>query len=149
MTWVEWACDMLAHGHNTEHLIILAGERGPFNQFEMQALSEKVLEELGLDYSNQEDTIRKYACFLIDKCFDGNLTPIQVLTILKDIYVEIGMEKYLDKFWLLYFAKIDLSHYDHQWYWPGANRENIDTIISEYFTTWRTSCMTDEKTTVA
>jgi len=56
-TWVDWAVELLMAGYNTEHLTILAGESEPFNQFQMQELANKVLEELQLDYSDKEQTI--------------------------------------------------------------------------------------------
>jgi hypothetical protein len=64
-TWVDWAVDMLIAGFDTEHLTILAGESEPFNQFQMQELAEKVLVELQLDYSDKDQTIKNYACYLI------------------------------------------------------------------------------------
>src|SRR5206468_5361865 len=41
--WVEWAVDQLMRGQDTPHLRILAGERAPFNAFEMYALFDTVL----------------------------------------------------------------------------------------------------------
>jgi len=140
---------MLMAGYETEHLIILAGESEPFNQFEMHSLANKVLAELQLDYSDKEQTIKNYTCYLIDKSLDGELDNVKVLDILKDICIELDYEKYLYDFYSLYFAKDDLSYSENQWYWEGATRENIEKIITDYFTTWKTNCVTDERTTTA
>ena len=148
-TWVDWAVDMLMAGYDTEHLTILAGEREPFNQFQMQELTDKVLTELQLDYSDKDQTIKNYACYLIDKSLDGELDNFKVLDILKDICIELDYEKYLYAFYSLYFAKDDLSYSENQWYWDGATRENIEKIITDYFTNWKTNCVTDERTTTA
>ncbi len=147
--WVDWAVDMLMAGYDTEHLIILAGESEPFNQFQMQELADKVLTELQLDYSDKDHAIKKYACYLIDKSLDGELDNFKVLDILKDICIELDYEKYLYDFYSLYFAKDDLFYSENQWYWDGATRENIEKIIEDYFTTWKTNCVTDERTTSA
>ncbi|MNU10368.1 hypothetical protein D3C72_2574790 [compost metagenome] len=40
-------------------------------------------------------------------------------------------------FYLLYFAKDDLTEEEYQHYWDGANRENIDQIISKTFKNWK------------
>ena len=48
-SWVDWAIEMLFAGFETEHLIILAGETEPYNQFKLQELTNKVLSELQLD----------------------------------------------------------------------------------------------------
>jgi hypothetical protein len=147
--WVDWAVDMLMAGYDTEHLTILAGESEPFNQFQMQELADKVLAELQLDYSDKDQTIKNYACYLIDKSLDGELDNFKVLGILKDICIELDYEKYLYDFYSLYFAKDDLSYSENQWYWDGAKRDNIEKIITDYFTTWKTNCVTDERTTTA
>ena len=48
------------------------------------------------------------------------------------------MEKEYFDFYLLYFAKDDLTESENQWYWDGANRSNIDDIITEQFVKWKT-----------
>jgi len=45
---------MISAGFETESLLMLAGEVEPFNQFEMQRLTDKVFDELGLVYDNRE-----------------------------------------------------------------------------------------------
>lgn len=139
-TWVDWAIDMLLAGFDTENLVILAGEGEPFNQFYLQDLTTKILGELHLDYSDKEQTVKNYACYLIDKAQNGEMEPVNVLEILKDICIEMDMEKYLYHFYLLYFAKDDLSESENQWYLDGVDRSNIDTVIADYFSTWRINC---------
>ncbi|OIN57034.1 hypothetical protein [Arsenicibacter rosenii] len=148
-TWIDWAVDMLMAGFDTENLAILAGEFEPYNQFQLQDLTSKILDELRLDYSDKNQTIKKYACYLIDKSLEGELDNAKVLDKLKDICIELDYEKYLYDFYLLYFAKDDLSYSENQWYWDGATRENIDEIITDYFKNWKTNCMTCEETTTA
>ena len=148
-TWVDWAVEMLMAGFDTENLAILAGEFEPYNQFQLQDLTTKVLSELQLDLTDKDQAIKNYACFLIDKSLEGELDNFKVLHILKDICIELDYEKYLYDFYSLYFAKDDLSYSENQWYWDGATRENIEKIITDYFTTWKTNCLTDERTTTA
>ncbi len=148
-SWIDWAVDMLMAGFDTENLAILASEFEPCNQFQLQDLTSKVLDELRLDYSDKDQTIKNYACYLIDKSLDGELANFKVLDILKDICIELDYEKYLYDFYSLYFAKEDLSYSENQWYWDGATRENIDEIITDYFKNWKKNCMTSEETTTA
>ena len=39
-------------------------------------------------------------------------------------------------FYRLFYAKGDLAVDDVQWYWDGANKENIDQVIKEQFRKW-------------
>ncbi len=74
--WVDWAVDMLMAGFDTENLAILAGEFEPYNQFQLQNLTTKVLDELRLDYSDKDQTIKNYACRLME-----SLTILKCLTL--------------------------------------------------------------------
>ena len=143
-TWVDWAVDMLMAGFDTENLVILAGEGEPFNQFYLQDLTTKILDELQLDYSDKDQTIKNYACYLVDKALNGEMESVKVLDILKDICIELNMEKYLYQFYLLYFTKTDLLESENQWYLDGVDRSNVDKVIADYFSTWRTNCIKNE-----
>jgi hypothetical protein len=145
--WITWAIDMITAGFETEHLIILAGETRPFNQFELQALTSRALHELQLDYSDLDKTIKNYVCFLIEKVFETESDVLETLSMLKDLSLELDHKDYLYDFYLLHFAKEDLNYSNHQWYWDVVDRNNIDTIIHEHLEKWRMQCEVDFKTT--
>jgi hypothetical protein len=134
--WIDWAIDMMMVGFDTKHLVMLAGESKPFNQFELQELVNKVLKELQIGYSDKDQIIKNYAYYLIKKVLDNEIDSFEVLSILKDICIELDYDSNLYDFYSLYFAKDDLSYSENQWYWDGATRENIDKIIMDYFTEW-------------
>jgi hypothetical protein len=148
IAWVDWALDMMTAGFDTEHLRILAGEREPFNQFQMQDLTNKVLNELNLDYADKNKILNNYVCYFIDKALSDETQTLKVLNSLKDLCIELDYKRFLYDFYLLYFAKQDLIDSENQWYWDGADRSNIDNIIKEYFTKFKSNCVT-EKTTNA
>jgi hypothetical protein len=135
-SWIEWALQMIFHGHETEHLIILAGISKPYNQFYLQELTSKVLNELSLDIASQEKVLRNYSAYLANEALDGNRSYRKVLHELKDICIELNYEKFLFDFYSLFFALDDLEYSENQWYWPNATRENINSIITEYFKNW-------------
>lgn len=131
--WVNWAVDMLSAGFETQHLLILANETEPFNQFEMKDLTDRVLNELNLDYSNEELIMANYVRFLITRAL-GNPNQIQeVLAELKDLCIELDFDRSLYDFYLLYFAREDLQQYENQQYWEGATKDNIEVVIRDYF----------------
>jgi hypothetical protein len=69
--WTEWALNMVMAGFDNEYLLILAGESEPFNQFQLQNLTTKVLDDLNLDYSDKDLCIRSYACYLVGKSLNS------------------------------------------------------------------------------
>ena len=135
-SWIEWALQMVFCGHETEHLIILAGISKPYNQFYLQELTSKVFYELSLDITTQEKVLRNYSAFLANEALEGNRSYREVLHELKDLCIELDYERLLLDFYLLFFALDDLEYSANQGYWPDATRKNINSIITEYFKNW-------------
>jgi hypothetical protein len=136
MEWSDWAAEMMVRGYETEHLIELAGISEPFNQFELKELTDKVFEELRLDYKNQEKIVIDYATYCLKIGIKQKRPIISILEELKNLCIELDYETGLYDFYSLYFAKDDLNHSDIQYYWDDADRNNIDAICMEYFEKW-------------
>ena len=134
--WIDWAIEMMEAGFESENLYMLAGITRPYNQFELQDLTTKVLKDLGLDYSDRELTIKNYVYYLIKTSLNDPTTFLNTLRILNDICRDLDYDKKYMDFYLLYYAKDELKDFDEQFYWNGANRNNIDFIIVEKFHEW-------------
>lgn len=139
--WINWAIEMLIAGYNSESLLFLAGENEKTNQFELQNLANKTLEELGLDFSDKENIIKSYVCYLVDEAILEKKSYLSVLKILKDLCIELAYESYLYDFYSLYYAHEDLKYDFHQWYWDNADRENINQVIEDYFLKRKNECI--------
>lgn len=131
--WVDWAIEMMEAGFESDNLYILAGIMPPYNQFELLELTNSVLQELGLVFTDHEKVIRNYVCFLIKKALEDPQKQFATLHELKDIYYTLDTAKEYQDFMLLYYAKEDLNDSPDQWYWTGATQENIDGIIRGQF----------------
>ncbi|WP_276088090.1 hypothetical protein [Pedobacter sp. JY14-1] len=70
--WIDWAYQMLLEGFETEHLLILAGMMPPLYHQELTKLTDKVLAELGLDYSDREEVVCRYVAYLSKLAVTGN-----------------------------------------------------------------------------
>ena len=130
---VDWAMEMMEAGYEADSLYQLAGASKPYNQFELQDLTGKVLKDLQLDYSGKRKVLKEYICFLITSNVEKPENYYKILRELRDIYYELDMDREYQDLALLYWAKDDLLHVNYQHYWEGANRENIDRIIKEQF----------------
>ncbi len=130
-SWVEWALEMMEAGCESDNLYILAGITKPYNQFELQDLTDKVLADLNLETSDKFLTIRNYVYYILSTTINEPSKYLETLKEIKDICIGLDMEKEYMDFYLLYFAKDDLNESENQWYWDGADRNNIDEIIKE------------------
>ena len=137
-TWINWAMEMMEAGFENENLYVLAGISKPYNQFELQDLTTKVLTELNLEFSNQKLVIKNYVYYLISNSIYKTETYLETLRELKEICIGLNMEDEYMNFYLLYFVKDDLIEQEDQYYWDNATRENIDQIITENFMNWKT-----------
>lgn len=132
-SWVEWALEMMQAGYESDNLYILAGITKPYNQFELQELTDKVIADLNLETSDKSLTIRNYVYYILSTTINEPSKYLSTLREVKDICIDLDMEKEYIDFYLLYFAKDDLNESENQWYWDGADRNNIDDIIKEKF----------------
>lgn len=132
-SWIDWAVGMIEADFESDNLYILAGEIRPYNQFELQALTNKVLEDLNLNFSDKSKVIRDYVYFLVTKAVDNPSTYSKTLRELRDICIGLDLDKEYMDFYLLYYAKNDLADSENQWFWEGADKQNIDTIIKGEF----------------
>ncbi|MBX7226343.1 MAG: hypothetical protein K1X55_09955 [Chitinophagales bacterium] len=132
-SWAEWAIEMMQAGYENENLYQLAGISNPYNQFELQELTSKVLNDLNLDYYDKRETLKNYIYYLVSANFDKPNNYFVILKEFRDIYYELDMDSEFQNLALLYWAKDDLIYEDNQHYWDGANRANIDTIIRHEF----------------
>ncbi len=80
---------------------------------------------------------KNYVCFLVSEAIGGKIKTDYVLSILRNIPIELEDENFLHDFNLLCWAKDDLIYSESQWYWPGATRDNIDEMIMAYFVEWK------------
>ena len=135
-SWIDWAIEMIDAGYESESLYMLAGETKPYNQFELQELTNKVFQDLRFDYSDKDTVIWNYVYYLISNSIEHPGTYYKTLRELREICLQFNYDsRYMD-FYLLYFTKDDLMVDEVQWYWEGANRENIDQIIRNKFKQW-------------
>lgn len=148
-TWVDWALEMMEAGFESDNLYILAGITKPFNQFELHELTRKVLEDLGFSYADKDAILKNYVYYLISSSVDHPETYYKTLLELKNLCQDLGLDSAYMDFYLLYYVKDDLRVDEVQWYWNGANRQNIDQIIKDYFRKWMTEFEQYNSTTTA
>ncbi|HRH48847.1 MAG TPA: hypothetical protein PLP23_08845 [Panacibacter sp.] len=132
-SWIDWAIEMMEVGYESVNLYELAGTTRPYNQFELQELTNKVFKELNLDYSDKTNALKNYIYFLLTTSIDKPENYNRVLQEFRDIYYELDADPEYQDLALLYWAKDDLIYSEFQHYWDGADRTNIDQIIREQF----------------
>lgn len=116
---------------------VLAGERPPYNQFELEELVDRVLVELGVvKYSRVEDAVVAYASVRVQQLLSGCDTMDAVLSELSALCSDMDYSDEIYDFYLLRWGLDDLKHDTMCYHWPDANRGNIHHIIRSYCQKW-------------
>ena len=134
--WSDWATELIKAGFETEHIVELAGIGKPYNQFELKVLTDRVFEELNLDFNNKDKILKNYVSFLCEQVLNSKRDLLKSLRAIRNICIELDYDKSIYDFYSLYNAKEDLNYSEVQWYWNGADRENIDEICINYIRNW-------------
>jgi hypothetical protein len=135
--WIDWSLEMMEAGFESEHLIILAGLSPHLNRFEFVDIVNKALKELSLDTMSNDEMIYGYVYFLIDQTLTSKTSTKVALRIIRDLCRDRNYDKELFDFYLLAFAKEDLDEVGGQFYWQGADINNIDAIINDKLLDWK------------
>jgi hypothetical protein len=134
--WVDWATEAIIAGYDSQSLRILAGLQPPFDPNEIDRLSTRSFAELNIVPLKRENCIPYYTAAILRRTSNHEFAQKEALTKLKDLYLATDYEKSLKDFYMLYHALYDLETSEVQWYWEGANRENIHKIIDDYLQNW-------------
>lgn len=130
--WVEWAVAMLMAGNESESILELAGITKPFNQFEMDELTDRVFSENKIDLSNESLIQKNFAVASVREVLSGTRDMDDTLQEFKSLSDYFNEDEFID-FYCLWWAKDDLKYSNSQQYWEGATSENIDEICLNYF----------------
>jgi hypothetical protein len=134
--WVDWASEAIVAGYDSQSLRILAGLQPPFDDQEINRLSNRTFSELSIIPLKKENCIPYYIALILRQTSTSKLTQKEALVKLKDLCLATNYEKLLMDFYLLHYALSDLEIYEYQGYWKGADRKNIAKIIDDYFQNW-------------
>lgn len=133
---IDWALEMLNAGFETPNLLILAGLTKPTNYFEALKYLKETLEDLNIPVKYGEEGIISYSSYFVKKvAYSKNISEN-----LKQLYIYCTSKDYnkiIYDFYLLYWAWDDLNYgFETQEYWPEANKENIEKIVTDYAIKW-------------
>jgi len=122
---VKWAEAALCEDFDTPSLRILAGLNDPLNFFEVKSYAEAALKELGIQIPSASQAVSAYAKDIIQ-----NPETIRLnLKKLSDLCIEHEYQDDIYDFYLRHCALGDFDYGEVQYYWEGATKDNIESIV--------------------
>jgi hypothetical protein len=119
---------MITAGFDTPKLRKLAGSEKPYNHFEIAALRDVALDELGQQPVSRDVAVRRYARERLQAALDDTAVLPTEFEVVAHLFMQTDLRDLYD-FYLLHFAHEDLKTLEVQWYWPDADRTNILEIM--------------------
>ncbi|MEP4038314.1 hypothetical protein [Pseudophaeobacter sp.] len=136
-TIINWAENMVLAGYDTCSLSILLGEIAPFNKFEIDEMLDCIHSELQLPkIQNRSEALKIIATVYVHRFLAGVTNSASTLFALTQLYINEERDDVLYDFYLLHNAAADLEFEEIQYYWPDANRKNIEKIILDRCRSW-------------
>ena len=128
---VDWAIELLANGNEHPATVRLATKLRPHNHFELASLRDQILSALGMDTKTDAEVLIEYATEILHDAAAEKRNQIETITEVKDLCITLDYHEAIYDFYSLYFAWADLQISEVQWYWQGADRSNIESLIHD------------------
>ena len=80
--------------------------------------------------------LHDYGIKLVNMLVDGRHSHAEALRQLAEVWSNLDAQHDFQVFAQLYWAVLDLEHFDFSYEWPGATRANIDDIIRQTALDW-------------
>lgn len=125
---VDWAIDLIQKGKETENILILASFSEPIEKYEIAPYVTAVLDELGLEELEVDDAIIAQTHLLLlrilkDEDIRKNLHS------LSQVCVNNDFDNRVMDFYLLFHAWDEMEEIGANYYYNGADLDNIETVI--------------------
>lgn len=132
---IDWAIELIRNGIESEYVLIVASFAKPVERDEIKPYITGALKELNLiekygEYSTIANTHYHLELILNDIEIRKNIRK------LSDIYLNSNYDKGLLPFYLLYHGWDELEQIGANYYFEGANLDNIEEVIKEQAKIW-------------
>ncbi len=137
---VDWAIDLIKQGKETENILMLASFSKPVDAIEIRPYVNAVLSDLDLEEKKGDDAVLcKIRYHLIEIINDNGIR--KNLNLLYKLFLDIDCfnndDKYgLMPFYLIYHGWDELESIGANYYFEGADLDNIEEVIKEQAQIW-------------
>ncbi|WP_020535593.1 hypothetical protein [Lewinella cohaerens] len=132
---IDWAIELMRNGIETESVLIIASFQKPVDREEIKPYISGALKELNLEEKYGEHSIISNAHYHLEQILSdyeirGNLTKLYKLCL------NANSDKRLMPFYLLYHGWDELEQIGANYYFEGADLNNIEDVIKEQAQIW-------------
>ena len=132
---VDWAVQLIDSGIESESVYMLASFTKPVDSGEIAPYISAVLRELNISEKTGDEGILSKLSYYLSEIVCGRKTRMN----LADVY-RIALDRdcafELEPFYMLYYAWDELDEIGANYYYEGATKENIESILKKEAKKW-------------
>ena len=132
---VDWAIELIRNDIESENVLIIASFSKPVGRDEIKPYITGVLRELNLIEKYDKYSLIANVHYHLEQILKGYEIE-QNLSELYTLHLNTNDEKGLMPFYLLYHGWCELEEIGANYYFEGANLDNIEEIIKEQAQIW-------------
>jgi hypothetical protein len=132
---VNWALDLVQQGKETENILILASFSEPIDKYEITPHITRVLNELGLEELTYDNPVQAQTHYHLMEILSDQAIRIN-LSHIYHLFLRNNHPGELLKFYLFYHAWDELDNLGVNFYFPGADKDNIQEVLKQEATKW-------------
>jgi hypothetical protein len=132
---IDWAIELIRNGKESENILIVASFSKPVDREEIKPYITGALKELNLNEKYGEYSIIANAHYYLEQILNDSEIR-KNLSKLYEICLNADMDSRLMPFYLLYHGWGELEEIGANYYFEGADLDNIEEVIKEQAQIW-------------
>lgn len=132
---VDWAIDLIGEGNETDNVLMLASFSEPIDKYEISPYVTAVLNDLELEELECDDALIAQTHFFLSKILKNEAIR-ENLHSLSQVCINNDCDKRIMVFYLLYHGWRELEEIGANYYYEGANLNNIERVLKNEARIW-------------
>lgn len=132
---VDWAIDLIRQGKETDNVLMLASFSEPIDRFEIRPYVTNVLNDFGLEELDYKNAVIAETHYHLNEILNDR----QIRKNLQSLYqlcVDNDYESGLMNFYLIYHGWDELEEIGVNYYFEGADLDNIEEVLKKEARKW-------------
>jgi hypothetical protein len=132
---VDWAIDLIRKGKETDNVLMLASFSKPIDRFEISPYVTNVLQDLGLEELDYKSAVIAETHYHLNEILNDREIR-KNLQYLYQLCIDNDYESGLMNFYLIYHGWEELEEIVVNYYFEGADLNNIEEELKKEATKW-------------
>jgi hypothetical protein len=132
---VDWAIDLIRKGKETDNILMLASFSEPIDRFEIRQYVTNVLKDFGLEELDYKSAVIANAHYHLNEILNDREIRKNLRALYK-LYLDNEYESGLTNFYLIYHGWEELEEIGVNYYFDGADLDNIEEILKKEAQKW-------------